>query len=144
MRFSPNSQCVMVRGTMTPQTHLATNARLCGEPIELSEGKARVKLTCTDEMRVDDRGLVHGGFVFGLADYAAMLAVNHPNVVLGSAQSKFLRPVKAGATVIAEAMLTETKGKKRVVEVNAAVGQERVMEGVFTCFVLEQHVLESR
>jgi acyl-coenzyme A thioesterase PaaI-like protein len=47
-------------------------------------------------MAVDDRGLVHGGFVFGLADHAAMLAVNDPNVVLGAASTRFLKPVRVG------------------------------------------------
>jgi acyl-coenzyme A thioesterase PaaI-like protein len=47
-------------------------------------------------MVVDAHGLVHGGFVFGLADYAAMLAVNDPNVVLGAAEARFLKPVRRG------------------------------------------------
>jgi acyl-coenzyme A thioesterase PaaI-like protein len=44
-------------------------------------------------MAADQRGLVHGGFTFGLADYAAMVAVNDPNVVLGAAEVRFLAPV---------------------------------------------------
>ncbi len=70
---------------MEIKTHLAIDRRLCGEPLELREGFASVELTTTREMEADSSGLVHGGFVFGLADHAAMLAVNHPNVVLGQA-----------------------------------------------------------
>ena len=47
-------------------------------------------------MAADGRGLVHGGFTFGLADFAAMCAVNDPNVVLGAATCKFLAPVQVG------------------------------------------------
>ena len=62
-------------------------------PVEVVGGsKAIVELTATPEMEADASGLTHGGFTFGLADYAAMLAVNHPNVVLGSAQTKFTSP----------------------------------------------------
>ena len=64
---------------MEPNTHLGINSALCGEVIELTDGGATAQLTTTAAMAADDQGLVHGGFVFGLADYAAMLAVNDPN-----------------------------------------------------------------
>jgi len=76
-----------------PQTHLAIDPRLVGTPLEIAEGTAVVALVTVPEMAADERGLVHGGFVFGLADYAAMLAVNHPNVVLGGSEVRLLKPV---------------------------------------------------
>lgn len=126
-----------------PNTHLGINRRLCGEPVALSEGRAATRFVATVEMSADDYGLVHGGFVFGLADYAAMLAVNHPNVVLGSADVRFLAPVQVGEEVIAEAQVVETKGKKRVLEVEAAVAERTVFSGRFTAFVLDEHVLSD-
>ena len=42
--------------------------------------RAVAALTTDPEMAADDRGLVHGSFTFGLADYAAMLAVNDPSL----------------------------------------------------------------
>jgi acyl-coenzyme A thioesterase PaaI-like protein len=94
-------------------------------------------------MAADDRGLVHGGFVFGLADHAAMLAVNDPFVVLGSAEVRFTAPVRVGEEVVATATRAEQKGKKHVLEVRAAVGERTVLEGKLTAFVLERHVLEG-
>ena len=93
-------------------------------------------------MAADDRGLVHGGFVFGLADYAAMLSVNDPNVVLGAAETRFLAPVRVGEVVDADAEITATKGRKRVIAVRARVGEREVFSGTFTAFVLDQHVLD--
>ena len=122
-------------------THLAISARLVGEPIEIGAGQATARLTTAAEMAADDRGLVHGGFVFGLADYAAMLAVNDPNVVLGSADVRFTAPVRIGDEVTATARVTAEKGKKRTIEVRASVGDRVVLEGTLTAFVLEQHVL---
>jgi acyl-coenzyme A thioesterase PaaI-like protein len=78
------------------KTHDKADPRLLGKLVILEKGKAVVELTATVEMVVDDRGLVHGGFTFGLADYAAMLVINDPHVVLGSADVKFTAPVKAG------------------------------------------------
>jgi uncharacterized protein (TIGR00369 family) len=94
-------------------------------------------------MAADDSGLIHGGFVFGLADYAAMIAVNHPNVVLGSADVKFLKPLKKGDAVIAEARVENITGKKHAVRVTVENNKTKVFEGVFTCFILEKHVLSE-
>jgi uncharacterized protein (TIGR00369 family) len=99
-------------------------------------------MVTTDRMTVDDTGLVHGGFIFGLADHAAMIAVNHPNVVLGAAEVKFLKPVKSGETVIAEAKIKDESGKKMVVSTSVSRNGDKVFEGHFTCFVLDRHVLK--
>ena len=125
-------------------THPRIDQGLCGAPVVVEPGRAEVRLTTTPAMAADDQGLVHGGFVFGAVDYAAMLAVNHPNVVLGSAQVKFLRPVRVGEVVVARATAGEAQGKKRVVAVEAArEGGEVVLTGELVCFVLERHVLEG-
>ena len=122
-------------------THRKISTSLCGEPVETAEGKSTVKFKALPEMAVDDMGLVHGGFIFGLADYAAMIAVNDPNVVLGAASVKFLRPVKVGDQVTATASVTEKEGKKREVSVTVEKEGVTVFEGTFTCFVLNAHVL---
>jgi acyl-coenzyme A thioesterase PaaI-like protein len=127
---------------MEPKTHLAADPALCGQVVELGEGSAEVALETTEAMVVDAHGLIHGGFVFGLADYAAMLAVNDPYVVLGAAQSRFLKPVARGARLVALARTASAEGRKREVHVSASVGADTVFEGKFTCFVLERHVLE--
>ncbi len=128
---------------MEPNTHLAIDHELCGQPVGLSEGQATARFTASAEMRADERGLVHGGFVFGLVDHAAMLAVNDPNVVLGSAEVRFLAPVKVGDEVVATATVVEAKGKKRVIEAWATVGVGEVVRATLTAFVLERHVLEG-
>jgi len=129
---------------MQPNTHLTINSDLCGSIIALSAGSATVVLQTTAQMAADAHGLVHGGFVFGLADYAAMLAVNDPNVVLGAASTRFLAPVQAGEAVTATAQRAEQKGRKHTVEVEARVGEQVVFTGTFTAFVLDAHVLAGR
>lgn len=129
---------------MQPNTHPQIRRDLCGEPVALSEGAATVRLVTTAQMGTDDRGLVHGGFVFGAVDYAAMLAVNDPNVVLGSAETRFLAPVKVGDEVIAVATRTSVAGRKHIVAVEAKVGETVVVSGTLTTFVLDRHVLDGR
>lgn len=122
-------------------THQKINQEICGKPLEVKKGYSRVELVTLESMAADQSGLVHGGFIFGQADYAAMIAVNHPNVVLGGADVKFLKPVKTGERVLAEARVTAVEGKKNTVEVVVTRGEEKVFTGNFTCFVLGKHVL---
>jgi acyl-coenzyme A thioesterase PaaI-like protein len=128
---------------MQPNTHLHIDTSLCGKVTKLEQHYAEVVLHTTRQMAADERGLVHGGFVFGAADYAAMCAVNDPYVVLGASTSKFITPVKVGDVVVCKASVTEEKGKKRTVKVDAFVAGKRVFEGSFTTFVLEKHVLDG-
>jgi predicted thioesterase len=51
--------------------------------------------------------------------------------------------VAVGEVVRAEAVVEEEKGKKRIARVVVRRGEEVVMEGVFTCFVLDRHVLQA-
>ena len=125
------------------RTHLKIDQTLCGRPIQTRNGNSMVELVTTPEMAADDTGLVHGGFVFGLADYAAMLAINHPNVVLGSAEVKFLKPVQVGDKLLASATIKSVNGKKQTVEVLVKNSNISVLSGNFTCFVLDAHVLSS-
>jgi acyl-coenzyme A thioesterase PaaI-like protein len=64
-------------------------------------------------------------------------------VVLGGAETRFLKPVKVGDTVLATARTEEVKGKKHRVAVDVARGDELVFQGTFTCFVLDKHVLDQ-
>jgi uncharacterized protein (TIGR00369 family) len=141
---------------VTPRTHLAIDRRLCGEPLDVpgaDAGTARVALTALPEMAVDAAGLVHGGFVFGLADHAAMLAVDEPFVVLVSAAVRFLRPVRVGERLVADARREDAQGRKSRVLVEVRRGGEAglagepagnlVMSGEFVCFTLDRHVLEA-
>jgi acyl-coenzyme A thioesterase PaaI-like protein len=125
-------------------THLAVSASLCGVPVVLSPGHAIVELVTCSEMRADAHGMVHGGFVFGLADYAAMLAINQPNVVLGSAEVRLLAPVVIGDSLRAVARLARVEGKKSFVDVEVLRGADSVLRGSFVCFVPPTHVLASK
>jgi acyl-coenzyme A thioesterase PaaI-like protein len=94
-------------------THLLAHKPLLGTPVEIVEGKlAIVKLVAIENMVVDERGLVHGGFTFGLAD------------------------------MVAEAKVVEVNKSKWVVEVEVRVDENTVLSGKLLCYVLEKHVLD--
>jgi len=128
---------------MDQRTHERIAAHLCGKPVELSDGRARVALDITGEMAADARGLAHGGFTFGLADYAAMLAVNEPTVVLAGATLKFLGPVVVGDRVEAEASVDRNEGKKSWVKVTVRRAGQPVLEGELFAVVPDRHILDA-
>ena len=128
---------------MKINTHFDISQELCGTPVKIEKDYCLVRLDTNEAMKVDRSGLIHGGFIFGAADYAAMLAVNHPNVVLGSADVQFLKPLKSKDTIYAEAKIIESQNRKRIVSVSAKVEDREVFKGTFTCYVLEKHVLEK-
>lgn len=120
------------------------STRLLGSPIQIENGvRAKVELIASIEMAVDEWGLIHGGFTFGLADYSAMLAINDPFVVLGNANVKFHAPVVVGDVMIAIAQVEEVEGRKRVVDVSVYVGEKQVLSGQMRCYVLSKHVCDG-
>jgi len=130
---------------MQPDTHLNIDSTLCGSVVELSRNRSRVRLDLIASMGADAYGLVHGGFVFGAADYAAMLAVNAPNVVLAGAEVKFLAPSRVGDFLVFDAAVQDPDARKIKVDVVGKDSNDTVcFEGTFTCVVPAKHVLEKR
>ena len=127
---------------MELNTHLELDNSLNGKVIELKSAYSKVELTTTPQMVADKQGLIHGGFIFCAADFAAMAAVNDPYVVLAKSETKFTAPVKLNDIVILEAIIKEQNGIKSTVEVIASVEDKTVFKGVFYTATLEKHVLE--
>lgn len=132
---------VMEEDASVLKTHQEIERTLCGDLEELDKGYAKVTLVTTESMRADSHGLVHGGFIFGAADYAAMAAVNEPNVVLSGCSSSFLAPVRVGDEVTFEAKTKQKEGRKRDVMVSAYAYEVKVFEAEFNTVITENHVL---
>lgn len=127
---------------MEQKTHIKAQRDFIGQVLEIqTDYFSRVSLVTKEEMVVDEHGLIHGGFTFGLADFAAMLAVNHPNVVLASANVKFTKPVKLGDILIAIGQVLEKSESERLVHVQIFVAERTVFEGDFRCKILSKHPL---
>ncbi len=128
---------------MQLKTHLKINSELCGALKSLEEGCAEVELLCTEQMAADEEGLIHGGFLFGAADFAAMAAVNAPNVVLTASECRFLAPSRIGDVIVFEARVIEEDGAKAVIEVVGRREEKRVFSGSFKSYITDEHVLKG-
>lgn len=125
-------------------THENINRDLNGEILKLERGYVELRLTTNSEMVVDDQGLIHGGFIFSAADFAAMAAVNERNVVLVGSDCQFLSPVKFGDEVNFVARVRHKEGRKRNVYVEGHVLAIKVFQGEFKTVITDRHVLKLK
>jgi len=132
------------QNTVILNTHENINRELCGEIMRIEQGYVELRLTTSSEMIADDQGLVHSGFIFGAADFAAMAAVNEKNVVLVGCDSHFLSPVKFGDEVNFVARVRHKEGRKRNVYVEAHVLDIKIFHGEFKTVITEKHVLKLK
>jgi len=136
--FDEGKEEVLVR------THEKINTELSGEVILLENGYVETRLVTIPEMVADDVGLIHGGFIFSAADYAAMLAVNERNVVLVASDCQFLSPVKFHDEVNFVAKVRHKEGRKRNIHVEGFVLDIKVFEGEFKTVITDRHVLKLK
>ncbi|RMH81294.1 MAG: PaaI family thioesterase [Acidobacteria bacterium] len=129
---------------MKLKTHLKIDKSFSGEVLELGDGYAKLLLKTDERMVADEMGLIHGGFIFSLADFCAMATVNEPTVVLAQANMRFLKPVALGDELVAEGRLKSLEGRKRWVLVEVFREGEKVAEGEFLCVVPDRHVLSQK
>lgn len=133
---------VSLEGVQTLKTHELINGAYSGDLDEIKEGYAKVTLITTEDMRVDTYGLVHGGFIFSAADFAAMAAVNDSKVVLVAANCEFLSPVRVGDEVVFTARVRHKDGRKREVQVIGKMLDIKVFKATMKTVILEKHVLK--
>ncbi len=126
------------------QTHNKIRSNLCGNIVKLEPSYSKTTLQTTKEMAVDDLGLVHSGFVFGAADYAAAVAVNEPNIVVIGSRSKFLAPAKVDDLIEFVAYAKFEDSRKREIKVTGHINDIKVYEGLFNAVVLDQHIFKTK
>ncbi len=117
------------------------NQNLVGVLDDIKEGEAVVKFTCTEDMVVDQKGLIHSGFIFSSANYAAIAAINHQNAILAVSKANFLAPAALNDVITFRAKAMQTEARKRVVEVAGYLQDVKIFEAEFSVVVLERHVL---
>ena len=125
-------------------THTKIKSHLVGRLISLKQGYAKVILEPTHEMVVDDFGLIHSGFVFGSAEYAAVACINQENVVIIAATSQFFAPAKLGNTIEFEAKGDFQETRKRHVHVVGKINTIKIFEATFQAVILDNHIFKTK
>ncbi|MDR0665246.1 MAG: PaaI family thioesterase [Helicobacteraceae bacterium] len=123
------------------RTYNLINQVMCGYVEDIKDGYAKTRFIAVEDMSVDKRGLIHSGFVFSAANFAAAAAVNKSNVITATARCNFLAPLKIGDEVVFEANSLQTATRKRTVTVTGAIGKIKVFDGEFSLVITERHAL---
>lgn len=97
--------------------------------LEVAPGSARVAMTVAAR-HVNGHGICHGGYLFLLADAALAYACNSYGVsaVAAGADVAFLRPVKEGTELVAEAVERARSGRSGIYDVTVRDGDVVVAE----------------
>ena len=128
----------------TLYTHTEINQSLFGTLEELEEGYAKVIFTGAEEMSVDKRGMIHTGFIYGSANFAAMASVNVATAILLVSKTNYLAPLGINDEAIFEAKCQQKNTRKRNVFVTGHVNNIKFFEGEFTIVVLDHHPLSLK
>jgi acyl-coenzyme A thioesterase PaaI-like protein len=126
------------------KSHGKMKSTFAGNLVELKKNSAKVILQTTNEMVVDEFGLIHSGFIFASAEYAAISAVNEENLVIIGCRSKFFAPAKVGDLITFEAKGRFEEARKREIKVIGMINEIKVFEGIFQAVILEHHILQTK
>jgi len=95
----------------------------------LSPGRAELQMTVS-ELMVNGHGIVHGGYVFLLADTAFACACNYEGAVTvaASADITFISPARQGDVLVAVAVERHRYGRSGIYDVTVSSAAEVVAE----------------
>ena len=115
---------------------------LSGAVTQLEPNRAKTRFLATSDMVADSEGLIHSGFVFSAASYAAMAAVNETFSVVIGAKIHFFAPTKLNEAIEFDARSHFNESKKREVRVTGTTNDIKVFEGTFQVVILEDHIFK--
>ncbi len=126
------------------KTHKRVNSAFSGSITALEENHSKVNLLTTKDMTTDELGLVHSGFIFSAASYAAAVSINQENTIIIGSKVSFLAPAKVGDNIEFEAKVKFEDLRKREISVIGKINDIRVFQGVFHAVVLEKHIFKTK
>lgn len=117
---------------------------MSGELLELYRNKAVVRFTPNERMIMDESKMIHAGFVFNSASFAAMAAINKKYSVLIAADVKFLAPIELGHEVIFKAESIQSDTKKCEVKVEGYLLDIKIFDSIFHIAVFDKKIFKLR
>ncbi|MDQ1341353.1 MAG: hypothetical protein QG567_2511, partial [Campylobacterota bacterium] len=90
------------------------------------------------------KGMIHSGFIFSSANFAAMAAVNMSTAIPVVSKTNFLAPISVNDEAVFEARELHKDTRKRVVKVVGYIHNIKFFDGEFTIVVLDHHPLSLK
>lgn len=115
-----------------------------GEITELYRNKAIIRFVPTEKMIMDESKMIHAGFVFNSASYAAMVALNRKYSVIIASDVKFFAPIELGHEVIFKAEAVQSDTKKCEVKVEGFLLDIKIFDSMFHIAVFDKKIFKLR
>jgi len=117
---------------------------IIGELIDLELGRMAVStLTVTQDMVLEKAGVLHGYFMYAMADTLSLALVDAEHALTGVANVKYKVPVKAGSKLVARAEVANKRGARYFIHVFIRSNNIEVFRAKFTIVTLDKQIKES-
>jgi acyl-coenzyme A thioesterase PaaI-like protein len=113
----------------------------CGTIVKMNEARSEIELVTTGDMVSDKKGLVHSGYLYSSATFAALVALNKPNAVIVSSKMNYLAPISVGSTITIRADVKHRDSKKAIIKITGKMLDLEIMDGEMVAVNLEKHPL---
>ena len=110
----------------------------------LTETSSAVTFTPTDDMRLDDSGLIHSAFLMSAVEYAVHCVINSKNTYIQSVKAEYLAPLEANNTYTIDAKVMYADKKKKMVFVKVTLSDIVVFDAEFNVLSLDEHILDVK
>ncbi|HIV49323.1 PaaI family thioesterase [uncultured Helicobacter sp.] len=121
--------------------NICTKLHTCGDILTLTRGAANVRFVPEEHMVMDQEAhnsLIHAGYIFNTAAYAAMAAINKRHSIMIAADVKFLSPIELGHEVLFKAVATQMDTKKCEVKVEGFLLDIKIFDSLFHIAVFDK------
>lgn len=122
---------------------LNINHKLNGDIIGVGKNVAHTRFIPTEDMVIDSR-LIHNGFIFSAAAYAASVALNKKNSILIGSDVKFLAPTELGHEIVFKATALQDDTKKCEVKVEGYLLDIKIFYGMFFIAVFNKKIFKLK
>ena len=121
------------------------NNSIAGTIIEIDKNYAKSVLITTNDMSIDEQGLIFDAFVFAAANYVAQASINKEFSVVIASRCYFYAPLKLGDILELEAhALFDDSSKKRDVKVIGHVKEIKVFEATLQIVSTDEHIFRLK
>ena len=112
-------------------------SELVGSIVKITYEEVITKFIPTKQMISDESNLIHSGFIFNAANYAAMCLVNQPNAITIGSEVEFLAPVE-----FEQEMMFLATNKKFEIIVRGTLLDIKIFEATFHIAVFEKQLFK--
>lgn len=117
-------------------------SEICGNIIKMTPDDVITRFIPTKQMISDESNLIHSGFIFNAANYAAMCLVNQPNAITIGAEVEFLAPVEFEQEMVFLATIKQSNAKKFEILVKGTLLDIKIFEAIFHIAVFDKQLFK--